>query len=113
MHCIKFLPIKEESDIGNDNYLYFKWNKPDCNVVFSVTRKGNGAMCHFKSDKKGLRKLKQALNEWCEFCFWLFDWCEMIIATIRPSSVKKLAEKCEFKKVLDSNNLSLYIRSQL
>jgi hypothetical protein len=109
---IRFMPYygKVDSVERQENYLNFIWAEPDCTVIYSVTRQGNGATSHFTSDKRGLRKLEQALNEWCEFCFWLFDWCEMVIAKIDKSSIKKLAERCGFEHVKSQGNRSLYIR---
>lgn len=97
------------------NHLNFKWLEPDCNVLFSVTRQGDGASCHFTSDTAGMKKIKQAINEFCSFVFDLFPWCKMIIAKIKMKKVKSIVEKCGFKKVLDSDidNISIYVRRKL
>jgi hypothetical protein len=94
----------------NENYWIFKWLEPNCHVLFSVTQQGKAANCHFTSDKTGLRKLEQALNEWCEFCFWMFEWCEMIIGVIEQASISKLAEKCDFKHIASFGKQQIYIR---
>ena len=94
----------------NENYLNFRWRNPDCNILFSATQQGKAIPSHFTSDKPGLRKMKQALNEWCEFCFELFKECEMVIGVIKPHSVCKLAEKCGFEYVTSSGNKKLYVR---
>jgi hypothetical protein len=94
------------------NHLHFRWISMKCNIIFSVTRQGNGAVSHFTSDKKGLRYLKQALNDWCEFCFWLFDWCTMVIGIIEKISVSKLAEKCGFEHIATIEDKLIYIRRQ-
>ena len=109
---IRFVPyFGEVNHVSHpENYLNFKWMEPDCTVIYSATRQGNGATCHFTSDKRGLRKLEQALNEWCEFCFWLFDWCEMVIAKIDKPSIRRLAEQCNFEHVITKDDKSLYIR---
>ena len=101
-------------DIGNlrtsPNHLHFKWINSDCNIIFSVVQQGKGAVSHFTSDKAGLRKLEQAINEWCEFCFWLFDWCTMIIGIIEKLSVSKLAEKCGFLCIASFDGKLIYVR---
>jgi hypothetical protein len=109
---IKYLPYSGEINHVKhpENYLNFKWREPGSNVIFSVTRQGNGATSHFTSDRRSLRKMQQALNEWCEFCFWLFDWCEMVIAKIDKPSIRRLAEQCGFEHVVSQGNKSLYIR---
>ena len=101
-------------DTGNlltsDNHLNFRWRQPDCNILFSVTQQGNAAVSHFTSDKSGLRRLKEAVNDWCEFCFYLFEWCEMVIGVIEKPSVTRLAEKCGFKYVVSFGKQKIYAR---
>lgn len=111
---LAFDPYKGETGFlyTSDKHLNFKWNNPNCNIIFSMTRQGNAVVGHFISDKAGLRKLEQALNEWCEFCFLLFDWCEMVIGIITKPSVVRLAEKCGFKYVASFGNKKVYVRRQ-
>lgn len=91
------------------NHINFLWKEKGCKVLFSVTRQGNGASCHFASDKAGMVKIKQAINEFCDFVFWMFDWCELILAKIEIKKIKTLVKKCGFKKILKSNtNLAVY-----
>jgi hypothetical protein len=105
------LYLKETGNLlTSEKYINFLWNNPDCKILFSVTKRGNAAVCHFTSDKAGLRKLKQALNEWCTFCFWLLPWCEMIIGIIERPSVCRLAERCNFKQVASFGKNKIYIR---
>lgn len=78
------------------NHLVFRWGDNDCKILFSVCRRGNAASCHFASDKKGLRKLKQAINEFTAFVFDLFKWCIMSIAIVSKSSIGRLIEKCGY-----------------
>lgn len=109
---IKFYPYL--GDLINlptsENHLVFRWIEPNCKVLFSVCRQGNGASCHFASDKKGVFKIKRAINEFCEFVFWAFDWCEMIIAKINRESVTKLITRCGFIIIYSKNNKSIWIR---
>lgn len=96
----------------NEKHLNFRWNNKDCKVLFSITRQGNAASCHFASDKRGLRKLKKAINEFVNFTFKNFSWCEMIIAKVRRNSVAKLCRKCDFVKIHSFKNFDLYVRSK-
>jgi len=96
--------------LTSDKHLNFRWNNPDCNIIFSVTKQGKAAVSHFISDKSGLRKLEQAINDWCKFCFFLFEWCEMIIGVIERNSVSKLAERCGFRLVASFGNKKVYVR---
>ena len=95
----------------SDNHLNFKWLEPNCKVLFSVCRQGNGASCHFASDKKGMVKIKRAINEFCDFVFWLFDWCEMIIAKVELKKVEAIIKRCGFKKIFDGD-INIYIRKR-
>ena len=92
-----------------DNHLNFRWNDPNCKILFSVTQQGKAAVSHFTSDKAGLRKLRQALNDWCNFCFSVFD-CEMVIGVIERPSVTKLAADCGFKQIASFGNKKVYAR---
>ena len=110
---IKFLPYSGDL-IGlptSENYLIFRWAEPDCKVLFSVCRQGNGASCHFASDEKGVFRIKRAINEFCEFVFWMFDWCEMIIAKVMLNKVGLILERCGFKKILE-DKITIYIRGR-
>jgi hypothetical protein len=103
-------------DTGNlatsENYLNFRWKNPDCNILFSATRRGNAVLSHLSSDKLGLRKLEQALNEWCEFCFYIYEWCEFIVGVIERPSIRRLAERCGFVYLADDKigKRKIYIR---
>jgi len=93
------------------NHLNFRWTEPNCKVLFSVCRQGNGASCHFASDKRGIFKIKRAINEFCEFVFWMFNWCEMIIAKVKGNKVGLILERCGFTKILDGK-INVYIRER-
>lgn len=111
---LKFKPYSGDL-IGlptSENHLNFRWNESNCKVLFSVCRQGNGASCHFASDKKGMIKINCAINEFCEFVFWMFDWCEMIIAKVKIKKVEAIIKRCEFKKIYDSD-VNVYIRKRL
>lgn len=95
--------------VTNENYLVFKWNNDDCKILFSVSRRGNAANCHFASDKKGLRYIKQAIGEFCKFVFWLFDWCTMVMAIIHMPSVVRIVEKLGFNYLTIIEDKKVYI----
>lgn len=109
---LRFIPYLGDTGqlLTSSYYMNFKWVESDCNILFSATRQGNAITAHFTSDKAGLRRLEQAVNEWCDFCFWLFDWCEMIIGIIERNSVCKLAERCKFEQVASFGKTKIYIR---
>ena len=92
------------SDTGalptNEHYLNFKYLDPSCHILFSVCQQGEKAVrVHFSSDKKGLRPLKEVINNFCEFIFDIFPWCEIIIAVVQKESVERIAQKCGFDKI--------------
>jgi len=93
----------------DDNHLVLLWTGPG-KVLFSVSRRGNAASCHFASDRTGLRYLKQAIDDFVLFVFWLFDWCTMVLAQVRKDSVGRLIKKVGFLPVADIDDITVYAR---
>ncbi len=81
-------------------------------IVVSSTRHGNAMSCHFAAEKKALRHMKNAIEEFIQFVFKECQWCEMILANIKKTSVKKLVEKCGFFPVCEINDNTLYVRAR-
>lgn len=79
-------------------------------VVFSFTQLGEAISAHFSADKKGLRYLKQAIEDFCEWAFEAFDWCRMILAIVGKPSVVRLIKKCGFSHVTDIDDNMVYTR---
>lgn len=95
----------------SENHYNFRWLEPNCKVLFSACRQGNAASCHFAADTRGVWKIKRAINEFCEFIFWVFDWCEMIIAKVKSEKIERILIRCEFKKLVEGK-INIYIRSR-
>ena len=93
----------------NENHLVFRWKGPG-KVLFSVAQKGEAVSCHFASDKKGLRHLKQACDEFVKFVFFLFDWCKMVLAHVARDSIGRLIMKIGFIPLGDSDQGTVYVR---
>lgn len=115
MKNIKFIPYC--GDTGrlptDKDHLNFKWLEPDCHVLFSVGELGQGVSIHFTSDKAGMKKIVQAIEEFINFVFYLFDRCEYIIAKIKLKKVEEIAKLCGFKKITEWNNgVIAYIRNK-
>ena len=96
----------------NENHMVFRWNRQDCKVLFSASRRGNAASCHFASDKRGLRHIKEAVDGFVRFAFWLFDWCEMVLAQVGRASVGRLIEKTGFIPVAEIDDTTVYMRAR-
>jgi hypothetical protein len=94
----------------DDNHLIFRWLEPGCKILFSIARLGDGASCHFASDKAGMRKLKQAVDEFCKFLFRKYDWCTMVLAKVNIDSVGRLIKKCDFQVVVTVDGVTAYAR---
>lgn len=109
---IKFTPYDGDlmGLVANGNHLVFKWSNDSCKVLFSVTKKGSAASCHFASDKKGLRLIRRAIDEFCAFVFSNLNWCKMIIAAINKPSVCRIVEKVGFFHIGNAENCKIYIR---
>lgn len=93
----------------DENHLVFRWIG-EGKVLFSVAQKGLAASCHFASDKKGLRHLKQACDEFVTFVFFLFDWCKMVIAQVERPNVGKMIEKIGFSRIARTPKGLIYVR---
>lgn len=94
----------------NDNHSVYRWNNKDCKILISMTRHGNGMSCHFSSDKKGLRLVKNAIIDGMDYIFKKFDWCEMIFANIDTPSVERLVKKIGFSHVANSDSGRIFIK---
>ena len=95
--------------ITDQNHLVFRWQGPG-KVLFSVSRRGSAASCHFASDTPGLRHLKKAIDAFVLFVFWLFDWCTMVLAQVKRPSVGRLIEKVGFMPVTTIGDITVYAR---
>ena len=94
------------------NHLVFRWNVEHCLILFSITRQGRAANCHFSSDKAGLRHARKAIDEFVRFVFAEFPWCSMVIANVKRPSVCRLIEKVNFKWVSEVQDMNIYARSK-
>lgn len=83
----------------DENHLVYRWVRDDCKILFSVTKKGDAASCHFASDKRGLRFLSQASDEFCEFCFKHYWWCNNILANVGRPSITKMLKRIKFEQL--------------
>jgi len=98
-------------DLPTDkNHLNFRWSEAD--ILFSMTRKGNAALIHFTAHGKAVRRLKKAINEFCQRIFDSCKWCEMIIGQIQKDSVVRLALKLGFIKIAEKNNIKIMMRER-
>lgn len=104
--CVDKLPT-------NEYHVHYKWDREDCNILFSATQQGRAMSCHVASDKEGLRKLKQAINEFCEFVFGRYTWCKMILAKVdkvNKASIKRILLKVDFEQLLETEDMIVLIR---
>ena len=93
---------------NNEKYLVFRWDDPDCKILFSMCKQGRAANCNFASDKRGLRRLRVAVKEFLDFVFTNFKWCDMILAETKLNSVKKFQEKLGFKIFAKNKDCDFY-----
>ena len=98
--------------VCDENYQVFRWAEPDCMMLFSVARRGNAANIHFDCDKAGIKRVKEAIGEFCEFLFWIFEWCTMVMGIIKKPSVIRAVQKIGFVHVVDLDDLKVYVREK-
>lgn len=89
----------------NENHALYQCGK----VVFSATMMGEGLSCHFATDREGMREIKPAINEFCEWAFDVFQ-CKVIFAMISRESVVRLVKKCGFSHLLTCDEGVIYVR---
>lgn len=92
----------------NENHINVEWEER--RVLFSMTRRGDALSCHFTSDKDGLRHIKSAIHDFCNWAFSIFKWCKMIIALIKKPSVARLVSKCGFSHIGNNDSAAIYVR---
>jgi hypothetical protein len=87
-----------------------EWNEGSCRVVFSYARQGNAISGHFACQKQSIRRLKDAINDFCEWAFWAYDWCRMVFAVTARSSIERLIRKCGFMYLANTNEYRIWMR---
>jgi hypothetical protein len=106
-----FRPVTETLGVPLDeNHGLVEWFDGGAIVVFSFARRGNALDCHFAANKKALRHLRQAFNDFCELVKNEVEWCTMIVSIVIKSSVKRLVSKCGFNHLLSNDEYSIYVR---
>ena len=96
--------------LRSDNHAVCEWRGKG-RVVFSFAQKGKGMDCHFATDSKGLREVKQAISDFVEWVFNRFEWCTMIFAAVIPPSVERIVRKCGFEYLVPGKQESrIYVR---
>ena len=86
-----------------------EWTKKG-RVVFSFAQRGKAISGHFSADRKAIRHIKEAINDFCEWAFKVFEWCTMMIAMIQKPSVERVVKKCGFTFLAASDNTRVYMR---
>jgi len=85
----------------SDNYRVYEWSENGYRVYFSATRQGNAMPIHIAAERDSRRCLRLASNEFCEYLFEEYDWCDVVIGAIVSASVVNLAKKCGFTYLTD------------
>lgn len=95
------------------NNMVVLWDGPG-RVIFSFAQRGKSISAHFASNKEGLRHIKQAIDDFCEWIFYICEWCTMILAVIKSKrlSVVRLVEKLDFSYVMTADDHIIYARAK-
>lgn len=81
-------------------------------VCFSFAKRKTAINAHFSASGPGLRKVKEAIEDFCQWAFKSMPWLTAILATIEKPSVARLVEKCAFVYSLDSGKYKIYMRKR-
>ena len=91
------------------NNLVVEWGGSG-RVVFSFAQRGNALSAHYAANKEGARNIKQAINDFCDWAFYEFEWCTMIMAMIQKESVERIVKKCGFVFLGECKKARIYVR---
>lgn len=108
----RFIPYSGPNAVRlptDSNHINFKWVEPGVSVCFSATRQGDGMSCHFTADRSGVRRIHDAIDEFCEFVFYFFPWCRMVIAKIIMPKVIRIVRECGFEFLTTHSRGVVYI----
>ena len=92
---------REAGLVINSNHRVYEWSKNGYRVYFSATRHGDAMSIHLAANRESRRCLRIAVNDFCDYIFDQFKWCEVILGAIVPASVVNLAKKCGFTYLAD------------
>lgn len=94
----------------DENHLLSEWRGHGKRVVFSYAQMGKAMSAHFAAEPDSLRYLKESIEEFCEWVFFAFPWCRMILAFTGPKSIGRLCKKCGFEMLLSVDEAEIYVR---
>jgi hypothetical protein len=97
--------LNEASDLGlhiTPAYRVYEWSENGYKVFFSATQQGNAMVIHIAAPIESKRCLRISVEDFCEFVYSSFPWCEVIMGAIIPASVVNLAKKCGFIHIADA-----------
>ncbi len=99
-----FTPLKHD-DMGvykSDNYRLVETLNGA--IVFSYTMQGRAMVAHLSFSKKGIRKLKEAINSFCDLMFNNYD-IDMVIGNVKKGgSVSRVLKHCGCLHIADADN---------
>ena len=96
----------------NDKHINIRWAYPGVKILFSFTQRGKAIVFHFAADKKGRRKIKQAITELCNFLFDNFEWCKAIVGPVKKASIVRIGYKCGFELAGIKDGISIMMRKR-
>lgn len=100
--------VKPNIEIPHDeNHIFFSW---DGCVFFSARRMGDTLDCHVAAKFSDRKKLKIAINMFCQYAFFTYPWCKKISACVKMKSVKNLIVKCGFKSYGNVDDYEVFLR---
>jgi hypothetical protein len=85
-----------------DAYRVYEWSKNGYQVFFSATSHDNTIAIHLAAPQDSKRCLRLAVNEFVDYLFNEFEWCEVVMGAVVPVSVVNLAKKCGFIHLADA-----------
>lgn len=104
-----YVPVDLMGAAFDHNHTALGWNKKG-KVVFTFARRGDAVDCHFAADKKALRHIREAINDFIAWVRKNLHWCKMILAAVATNSVDRLLNKIKFQLVTQYEGCNIYAR---
>lgn len=92
---------------NDENHLIVRWHG---GVFFSFTQMGDAISAHFSAGPEALRNVKEAINDFCSWAFYVMPWCKMIFACVTIKSVTRIIWKCGFVPLAIADDAEILVR---
>lgn len=99
---IKETDHKPNGLYATDNHILLEWSDGERQVYFSAAQQGQAMTVHIAAKGKNKLALREAVEDFIDYIFTNYTWCDVVIGAITKPSVVNLANKCGFHHIGDA-----------